>query len=103
MVYCRVLFEHTGVRFANTFRRRVMDGQTSERALSLEPVWDAGMTFARDERERSILRDDLLAIAGRSAEFDALNQLSKQGSKLKDIILNPTFLPWPEDGPDCCD
>jgi hypothetical protein len=73
---------------------------SSERLLSSEPVWNAVIAFARDEAARGISRDDLLAVAGRSAEFQAVNQMLNQGSNLRDIVLTPTLLTWAEAGPD---
>src|ERR1700730_9205270 len=100
MAYCRVLFENSGVRFSDSFLRKLAASEISERLLSSEPVWAEGMSFARDEVERGISRKDLLAVAGRGAEFYAVNQMLNKGSSLSDLILMPMLLSWPEDGPD---
>ena len=89
------------MQFPNTFQRRLTNGTiSSERLLSSEPVWNDAIEFARDEAERGISGEDLLAVAGRSAEFDAVNQLLNKGSNLRDIVLTPTLLTWLETGPD---
>jgi hypothetical protein len=100
IAYCRVLFENSGVRFSDSFLRRPAVGESSERLLSSDPVWGEVIAFARDEVERGVSRNDLLAVAGRGAEFDALNQMLNKGSNLRDIILTPMLFTWPEDGPD---
>lgn len=50
------------------------------------------MKYAEDEMTRGITRPDVLAIAMRSAEFDAVNQLLNGGSELKNVILTPVVL-----------
>jgi hypothetical protein len=45
------------------------------RSLSSEPLWEAAVAFARTEVEHGVPGKDLLALAARSAEFDAANQL----------------------------
>jgi hypothetical protein len=44
-----------------------------------------------------------LAIAGRSAEFDAANKLLNSGSKLESLKFTEPVLLWPASGPDSCD
>ena len=40
MAYCRIVLVETGVRFANTFQRKLANGNTSpEKLLSSEPIW----------------------------------------------------------------
>jgi hypothetical protein len=70
-----------------------------ERLLSSEPLWNEVVAFARYEAKLGVSREDLFTIAGRSAEFDAVNQMLNSGSNLSDIVLTPTLLTWPEDGP----
>jgi hypothetical protein len=100
MAYCRLLFESSGVRFSVTFQRRFPDGQISEeRLLSSEPVWNESLEFVRRELKSDVSSADLLAVAARSSEFDAINQLSNGGSDLGNVVLTPTLLMWPEGGP----
>ena len=101
MAYCRLMLARSGVRFADTYRRRFGDGRVSaERPLSSEPVWDAAMAFGRCELDRNVPPEDLLAVGMHSAEFDAVNQLLNKGSNLKDVVLTPTSLTWQHDGPE---
>jgi hypothetical protein len=39
-------------------------------------------------------------VAGRSAEFQAMNQLLDKGAELKNLVLTPTSLRWSENGPE---
>jgi hypothetical protein len=97
MAYCRLLLEPSGVRLSSNFRRRLEDGQLSEeRPLTSQPVWNAVLEYARNDVVRGVSPEDLLAVAGRSAEFDAANQLLKNGSQLKNIVLTPVVLLWAE-------
>jgi hypothetical protein len=96
IAYCRVTLANSGARFAKTFQRQLPTGAFSaEQPLSSEPIWDVAMEFAR----AGVSRKDLLALAGRSAEFDAVNQLLNRGSKLGEIKFTPVLFPWPENGP----
>jgi len=95
-----LLFGSAGPRFSNMFQRRTAGGKLSaERPLSSEPVWQEGMSFAQAEAGRGVSKKDLLAVAGRSAEFDSANQLLNPGSQLEDLVLTTTLLKWPEEGP----
>jgi hypothetical protein len=47
-----------------------------------EPLWEAAVAFARTEVE--------LALAARSGEFDAANQLQNRGAKLHGLASAPT-------------
>jgi len=101
MAYCRVMFKGTGIQFSDNFQRRLANGEiTPEKPLSSEPVWNAVIDFAEDEVDRGISRDDLLSIAGRSAEFSAANQLLSQGSKLKDLRFTAMVLVWSDSCPE---
>jgi hypothetical protein len=100
MAYCRVLLSDSGAQFPETYQRRQPDGSISaEILLSTEPLWEAALEFARAHAERGISKEDLLFLAGRSAEFDAANQMLKSGAKLGDIAFTPTILNWTESGP----
>ena len=97
MVYCRLLLEKSGVRFPNTFRRKTPSGEISpEREFSSDPVWNEIVSFAQNEIKIGVSPADLLATAGRSADFDAVNQLLRKGAILKDVVLTSPILLWPE-------
>jgi hypothetical protein len=95
--YCRVLFEQAGPRFSDTFQRRCRDGTISPPSLlASEPVWMAALEYARREVEKGISREDKLNVAGRSADFHAINDLLNGGSKLENVVLTPVVFQWPE-------
>src|SRR5262252_7257080 len=100
MVYCRAVLRKSGARFSDTFRRKLRDSFSEEMKLSSDPVWNAAVAFASSEIQRGVRGQDLLAVAVRSAEFDAANQLLNKGSKLENIAFTPPVLMWPESGPE---
>ena len=101
MVYCRLMLTPSGARFPSTYRRKLADGQVSkELPLESESVWKAAKAFAGEELERGVSAQNVLAVAGRSAEFDALNQLLNNGSNLANVALTSVLLNWPESGPE---
>ena len=100
MAYGRLLLGKAGTSFSDMFQRMTPSGDlTADRPLSSEPVWEEVVSFAHAEAGRGVSKKDLLAVAGRSAELDAANQLMKQGSKLEDLILTTALLKWPQEGP----
>jgi len=69
-----------------------------ERKLASAPAWTEVLRFAKAEQAQ-VTGSELIAIAARSAEFDAVNQLLNRGSKPQDIALTTVVLAWPEEGP----
>jgi hypothetical protein len=101
MVYCRLLLANSGARFSNKYRNTLSDGSMSPvKLLVTEPLWNEAMQFAKAEIEGGISGQDVLAIAGRSAEFHAANQLLERGSKLENIGFDAPTVRWTELGPD---
>jgi hypothetical protein len=97
MAYCRLFLSGTGVKFADGFQYLLPEGGISpETPFSAEPLWQACVTFADAEIKSSVGAKDFLRIAGRSAEFNAVNQQLHAGSKLEDLVLTPVLLTWPE-------
>ena len=100
LVYGRQILAAMNLRFPDKFKRRLPDGSISaERPFSSEPLWEEVTMSAREEISRGTSADELLAIGGRSAEFNVVNQLLNQGSKPEDIRLTPIVFTWPEKGP----
>jgi hypothetical protein len=100
IAYCRLILAHTGVRFSSMFRRRRHDGSLlHEQMLTSETLWTEVTAFARAEQGSGVPGKDLLAIAARSAEFDAVNQLLNRGARPQDVVLSSVVLTWPEEGP----
>jgi hypothetical protein len=101
MAYGRMLLGKAGVHFSEMFQRTIpSDDLTAERSLSSEPVWKEVVSFVQAEAGRGVSKEDALAVAGRSAELDAANQLLKRGSKPEDLILTTALLKWPQEGPE---
>jgi hypothetical protein len=100
MAYCRLLLGKAGIHFSEMFQRMTSSGDlTAEQPLSSEPVWEEVVSFAQAEARRGAFKEDVLAVAGRSAELDAVNQLLKQGSKPEGLILTTASLKWSQEGP----
>ena len=101
MVYCRLIFLKSGLRFPETYRRALSDGTYSPSvSLSGDTLWNEAKKFGEAEIESGMNGQSLLAIAGRSTEFDAANKLLNSGSKSTDIKFTEPMLLWPVSGPD---
>jgi hypothetical protein len=95
MVYCRLLLADSGARFSSEYRTALTDGTVSPvKLLVNEPLWNEAMEFAKAEIEDGLSRQDVLAIAGRSAELHAVNQLLEHGSKLEEVRLVAPIIRW---------
>jgi hypothetical protein len=68
--------------------------------LGGEPLWNEALEFAKAEIEGGVSGQDVLTIAGRSAEFHAANQLLERGSKLENLGFDVPTIRWTELGPD---
>lgn len=79
----------TGATFGTTYVRRDEDGATTEHALAEEPVFVEALAAAQRDWG-SAARS---AVAGRSAELDAINAALHHGSRLEDLELGPTVIP----------
>jgi len=100
LAYCRIMLADSAVRFMNQFHRKLTDGRLSpERALESEPLWREVLQFAEAERKQAVKSENLMALAARSPEFHAINELLERGSKLEDIALSAPVFQWPESGP----
>ena len=101
IAYERVLLADSGVRFPDLFERNLPGGAHDKRLLSSEPVWNVSLEFARNEQSCGVSKQDIMALAGRSAEFHAANELLRNGGRLDGIGFVPSLMLWPECGPDC--
>jgi hypothetical protein len=85
VAFTRVLFKSGGPSFADTYQCMSDDGSISgEHSLSNEPIFAHGVSIAS-----SADRETMVAVAGRSAEFNVINQALHVGSKLDDLVLSP--------------
>ena len=92
MAYTRLMLAPKGARFSNFVRVILPDGRIADRLLSEDPIWGAIVRFAEAEADSGIRGADILAVAGRSAEFDAANRLLQQGSKLENLSFDPPLI-----------
>src|SRR5213082_218668 len=100
IVYCRLILRNSGARFSDRFQRLLPGDAVREEAFADDPLWNETFAFAQREVEHGVSAKDLLAVAMRSADFDAANQLLNKGSKLRDLVFAPTVFMWPDDGPE---
>jgi hypothetical protein len=97
MVYCRLLLANSGARFSDKYQSALSDGTVSPvQRLTNESLWNESMEFAKAEIKGGLSGQDLLIIAGHSAEFHAANQLLEGGSKLGNIAFDAPVIRWPE-------
>ena len=99
MAYSRILLERSGAQFSDVYQRLLPGGTRLEQPLLSEPIWNEALTFGRAEIADQTSAADLLAVAARSAEFDAADKLLKKGSRLQNLVFTPPLMPWPDDGP----
>jgi hypothetical protein len=86
LAFGRIILVRAGVQLPGRFVRMLDDGTfTPECPLEAEPVWKPAMDFAR-RAETRLSKDEFLAIAARSAEFDAVNKACQAGSNPKDLV-----------------
>jgi hypothetical protein len=98
--FAHVFFANTGVQMSSYFQRMLPDGRISEsRALNEEPIWRAVLAFAHSEIATGVSKEDFMLLTMRSAEFQGVNEMLNRGSKLENLVMTPTLLPWPETGP----
>jgi hypothetical protein len=98
IAYCRLLLLKSGVQFSDTFTRSA--SPLKIQSLSSEPVWVSLLAYAESEIREGATSQDILMVAGRSAEFQAINKMLDKKAELKNIVLTPILLPWPESGPE---
>lgn len=98
IAYCRVLLRKSGVQFSNSFIR--VGSPLETQSLSSIPLWSSLVAYAESEPGRGATSQQILMVAGRSAEFQAINEMLDTKAELKNLVLTPIRLPWPEDGPD---
>jgi len=88
VAYGRLFFQGAGVSFTDRFV--LVNSQTHEEQrgrLSAEPVFKIATLVAQDEMaSRRVDRDAVLHVAGRSPEFDAINQALHAGSRLENLV-----------------
>jgi hypothetical protein len=98
IAYCRVLLLNSRVQFSKSFTRAT--SPLKLQSLSCIPVWIPLLAYAESEIRGGTTSHEVLIVAGRSAEFQAINQMLHKKAELKNLVLTPISLPWPETGPE---
>jgi len=94
LAFGRVILEPMRVRVCDYALVPNPDSKGSAEIVLLdEPIFAAALAYARDARAKGLMtRDEYLAVAGRSAELDGVNQALNAGSKPEDLVLGPPLL-----------
>ena len=96
VVYARLILDGLKVRFSDRFRVSYGNGrQSSDRRLDSDPVWVEAQSFAKDNI-RQLSSEERLKVAGRSPEFDVINQALNAGLDPANQQLSPLVVWWPE-------
>lgn len=97
LAFFRAMMEESGVQFADYFLRLGPEGKPAdERKLNQEPVYMEALKMALAEAKAGRGGEDYLAVARRSAEFQAINNALHDGAKLEDLVCAPPVLLWSE-------
>jgi hypothetical protein len=92
IVYGREGLSGCGISFSMTY----IGESGRECRLNSLPFWGEIVAFARSEIANGATSDDLLAVAGRSSEIDAINKALHAGSKIENLVISPPVFLWPE-------
>lgn len=94
LAFGRVLLARIGTTVQPTCMRTTKSGIAVERRLDKNALWREISDFVDEQVTGGLSDNDLLRLAGRSAEFDAVNQLLNQGSDARTIVLSPPAFSW---------
>jgi hypothetical protein len=88
MAFCRIALRHSGVGFPTVFLSRDPDtGAETSQEFAAQPIYTAAVKVADERIAGGLVQQRLMPIVGHSAEFTAINQLARGGSKLSDVRL----------------
>jgi len=97
MAFGRAVLEGLDFTLPDTFQLMSSDGQQfTRRRFSDEPVYVEAHRFAVTFVAQGFPRNDLIAIAGRSAEFKAVNDALLKGSELKNLQPGEPVVSFPD-------
>lgn len=100
MAYCRELLHSSGARWSETFTRLLPSGAVSEPCdFNADPVWQTAVRLVRSEIQSGLGLESIQAVAARSPQYRAAQELISNGSELANIAFTSPILMWPEDGP----
>jgi hypothetical protein len=99
MVYASHMLIGGGAALQSYYEKILSNGNVEKVELSSEPVWRESTEFYHSEISRGASSEDVLALAARSAEFDAANQALNGGNKLDEVEFGPCCIEWSVDSP----
>jgi hypothetical protein len=94
LAFARDLMATMGVSFSDEYIRLDAEGQERLRANLADEPWFVESQKLAPEVMAQMGSDAFMAIAGRSAELDAVNQALHAGSQPADLILGPPVMQW---------
>lgn len=97
VAYARLVLGSFCVKFSDYFLRSYGEGRVSaEQRLDSDAVW-LEVRNSAEAHIRVLSRDERRWIAGRSPEFKVINQVLNDGLEIKDSVLSPLVVWWPEE------
>ncbi len=97
MAFGRAVLEGPDFRLPGTFRSMSPEGQKmTRRRLADEPVYVEARRIATEVGREKFSKNTFLAIAGRSAEFKAVNDALLHGSELKNLQPAEPVISFPD-------
>jgi hypothetical protein len=97
MAFGRAVLERPEFRLPSTYQLMSADGQKfAQRRFADEPVYVEALRIATTAAGGGLPRNDFLAIAGRSAEFRAVNDALLKGSELKNLAPSEPVVSFPD-------
>src|SRR5437764_1101089 len=95
--YGRAELDGCGVLFSNEYICLDEGAEPCRKGwLDDLPLWREAIAFARQEVSNGVSGEALLAVAGRSAEINAINKAFHNGKKVQNLVCGPMVSLWPE-------
>lgn len=95
-VYARLILGSLGVRFSEYFCVHRAGRSSKEVLLLSDPVW-VEIGKSAESNISTLSRSERLSVAGRSAEFDVINKALNSGADVRNQVLSPLVVWYPED------
>jgi hypothetical protein len=96
LAFSRALLHGSGVTLSETYVRTLPDGALSPpRPLTGEPDYAEALKAACS----GVAQAEMLAVAGRCAEFQAINRALHAGAELENLECSPPIFMWVEEDP----
>src|SRR6266542_2231062 len=86
--FCRVALRHSRVGFLTTYFSQNPDaGERTALEFATQPTYAAAVRVAEERIAGGLVQQQLLPIVGYSAEYNAIVNLARSGSRLTDVRL----------------